>query len=70
MPEGPQAQRRPADVIGNAVRSFTELCRRGIAAIVRRGRTDNPWMRYAGVIEGEPEDSVRIDEIVYGRESP
>jgi len=27
-------------------------------------------MRYAGVIEGEPEDSVRIDEIVYGRESP
>ncbi len=50
--------------------SLAELCRRGVAEMVAREDTGQPWMRYTGIIEGEPEDSGRVDDVVYGREAP
>jgi cytidylate kinase len=50
--------------------SFSELCRQGIAEIVARESSNMPWMRYAGIVEGEIDDSASVDEVVYGREQP
>jgi hypothetical protein len=50
--------------------SFAELCRRGIVEVLARERSDMPWMRHMGAFEGSPGDSERVDEIVYGRETP
>lgn len=51
--------------------SFAELCRRGLETVmVPREPSDKPWMRFAGILDGSPEDSESVDEVVYGRESP
>jgi hypothetical protein len=50
--------------------SLAELCRRGLEEAVARQPSDKPWMAYAGVIEGRPEDSSTVDEVVYGRAEP
>ena len=50
--------------------SLAELVRRGLEEVVAREPTDRPWMSYAGVFDGEAEDSATVDSIVYGRESP
>ena len=50
--------------------SLAELCRRGVAEIVGREPSEMPWMRYAGIVEGDINDSISVDEIVYGRERP
>ena len=46
-----------------------------VAEFIRRAMRDKlprdsakPWMRYAGIVtSGDPESSLSIDEIVYGR---
>lgn len=50
--------------------SVAELCRRGLEETIARQPTSKPWMAYAGIVEGRPEDSSTVDEIVYGRAGP
>ena len=50
--------------------SVAELCRRGLQETLARQPTSKPWMAYAGIVEGSPEDSSTVDEVVYGRSEP
>jgi len=50
--------------------SLAELFRRGLAEEIARSRTEQPWMAMAGSLDGEVDDSVSVDEGVYGREGP
>jgi hypothetical protein len=50
--------------------SLAELCRRSLEQAVARQPSDKPWMRYAGIVEGNPEDSSTVDQVVYGRDRP
>jgi hypothetical protein len=53
--------------------SFAELCRRALALVLKREseKEDMPWMRFAGSIDtGDPDSSISVDEVVYGRERP
>lgn len=50
--------------------SLAELCRRSLVALIAREPSQRPWMSYAGSLEGTPDDSSSIDEVVYQRESP
>ena len=50
--------------------SVAELCRRGLQETIARQPTSKPWMAYAGIVEGRPEDSSTVDEVVYGRFEP
>ena len=50
--------------------SLAELCRRSLRETVSKEPVDKPWMAYAGVLDGEPEDSGTVDEVVYSRTSP
>ena len=45
--------------------SLAELVRRSLRAMLPAEK-DQPWMRYAGMLEsGDPQSSQRIDELVY-----
>jgi hypothetical protein len=50
--------------------SLAELCRRALEAVVARQPSQKPWMKFAGCIDGRPEDSQSVDEVVYGRDRP
>jgi hypothetical protein len=50
--------------------SVAELCRRGLEETIARQPTSKPWMAYAGILEGRPEDSSTVDEVVYRRCEP
>jgi len=50
--------------------SLAELCRRSVAEVVGRNDDGQPWMKYIGVIEGNPNDSSTVDAVVYGRDAP
>ena len=50
--------------------SLAELCRRSLEETIAKEPSDKPWMAYAGIVEGSPDDSVSIDDVVYGREAP
>jgi hypothetical protein len=50
--------------------SLAELCRRSLENAVAREPGDKPWMKYAGVFEGEADDSGSVDDVVYGRDRP
>ena len=50
--------------------SLAELCRRCVQAAIAADKEEKPWMKYAGIVEGEPEDSSTVDEVVYGRDRP
>ena len=50
--------------------SVAELCRRGLQETLSRQPTSKPWMVYAGIVEGSPQDSGTVDEVVYGRSEP
>ena len=50
--------------------SLAELCRRGLEEVVAREPSDKPWMAYAGIIDGDEEDSSTVDDVVYGRQAP
>lgn len=50
--------------------SLAELCRRGLEEIIAREPATKPWMAYAGILEGNLEDSTTVDAVVYDREKP
>lgn len=50
--------------------SFAELCRRSVVEAIAKEPLNLPWMQYAGIIDGAPDESVCVDQIVYGRRSP
>jgi hypothetical protein len=50
--------------------SLADLCRRALAEAVAREPDDRPWMTFAGILQGEPDDSESVDAVVRGRESP
>jgi len=50
--------------------SLAELCRRGLEAVLADERPDKPWMEFAGAVDGDPDDSASIDDVVYGRNGP
>lgn len=50
--------------------SLAELCRRSLRETVSRELGDQPWMAYAGILDGEPDESGTVDEVVYGRSVP
>ncbi|HUG90288.1 MAG TPA: CopG family transcriptional regulator [Planctomycetaceae bacterium] len=50
--------------------SLAELCRRSLAEAIAREPSDKPWMRFIGLLDGQPGDSTSVDSVVYGREAP
>ena len=50
--------------------SLAELCRRSLEEIIAREPATKPWMVYAGILDGNPEDSTTVDSVVYDREKP
>lgn len=50
--------------------SLAELCRRSLRETVSQEPVDRPWMAYAGIIDGQPDDSGTVDDVVYGRDEP
>ena len=50
--------------------SLAELCRRSLQAAVSREPSSKPWMAFAGDLDGHPDDSTTVDEVVYGRDNP
>lgn len=50
--------------------SVAELCRRSLQQAVAREIDKKPWTVYAGIVNGRPDDSSRVDEVVYDRETP
>jgi hypothetical protein len=50
--------------------SLAELCRRSVAEVVARDDIQHPWMKYTGAVDGDPDDSSSVDEVVYGRDAP
>jgi len=62
--------RRAKEVARRRGISLAELCRRALAEAVAREPDDRPWMAFAGILQGEPDDSESVDAVVYGRETP
>ena len=50
--------------------SFSELCRLTLVRALHPAEPKQPWMRFSGMIEGDPDASSSVDEVVYGRERP
>ena len=50
--------------------SLAELCRRSLRETVSSEPVDKPWLAHAGTLDGEPDDSKTVDEVVYRRSAP
>lgn len=50
--------------------SLAELCRRSLEETLAREPVTKPWMVYAGILDGSPDDSTTVDLVVYDREKP
>jgi len=52
--------------------SLAEPYRRSVGETLVRedAGTEPPRMRYAGIVEGAPQDRTTVHEVVYGREAP
>ena len=50
--------------------SLAELCRRCLQTAIAAEPGEKPWMKYAGIVDGGPDDSTTVDEVVYGRDRP
>ena len=50
--------------------SLAELCRRGLEQAVASEPSEQPWMSFAGSLQGEPGDSASIDTALYNRDRP
>ena len=48
--------------------SLAELCRRSLRETVSREPVDRPWMAYAGILDGEPDDSESVDAVATAKE--
>ena len=46
--------------------SLAELCRRSLEETLAREPSDKPWVAYAGIFDGNEEDSTTVDKVVYG----
>ena len=44
------------------------FCRRCLEEALAREPTDQPWMAYAGIVDGNESDSETVDDVVYGRQ--
>jgi len=62
--------RKAKDVARRKGISLAELCRRSLGETIAREPADKPWMAYAGILEGNPDDSASVDAVVYDREKP
>ncbi|MBI1875789.1 MAG: CopG family transcriptional regulator [Acidobacteria bacterium] len=62
--------RKAKDVARRKGISLAELCRRSLEETIAREPGDKPWMAYAGILEGNPNDSASVDAVVYDREKP
>ena len=67
---GPELYERAKALARQQGISFAELCRRSLGEVVARVPSDKPWMSYMGVLDGRPDDSCTVDQVVYGRELP
>lgn len=47
--------------------SLAEFCRQSVAEQLSKYRKAGPIARFAGIYDGDPNDSVSVDEIVYGK---
>ena len=43
--------------------SLAELCRRSLEIAVAVQPTGKPWMKFAGIVEGRPNDSSTVDKV-------
>ena len=50
--------------------SLAELLRRSLREKLDREPKGTPWMDFAGIIDGRPDDSESVNEVVYQRKSP
>jgi hypothetical protein len=50
--------------------SLAELCRQSLTAVLAANASDQPWMKYAGAVDGNADDSATVDDVVYGRDAP
>ncbi|HZF12423.1 MAG TPA: CopG family transcriptional regulator [Thermoanaerobaculia bacterium] len=50
--------------------SFSELCQHTLVLALHPPKPERPWMRFSGLIEGDPDASSSVDEVVYDRERP
>jgi hypothetical protein len=50
--------------------SLAELCRRSLESAIAVEAREKPWMKYAGIVDGEPDDSATVDVVVYDRDQP
>lgn len=52
--------------------SLAEFLRRAVAAsLAEQQASTRPWLRWAGAVaSGDPEASVTVDDVVYGRGRP
>ncbi len=48
--------------------SLAELCRRSLYHSLSQAPNDHPWMTFVGTLEGHPDDSRSVDEVLYGRD--
>ena len=65
-----ETYRRAKEVARRKRISLAELCRRSLQEAVAREPSQKPWMAFAGILEGNKEDSTTVDSVVYGRERP
>ena len=47
--------------------SLAELCRISLRETASSEPMDKPWMAFTGILDGEPDDSKTVDEVVYRR---
>jgi len=50
--------------------SLAELCRQSLETTLAAETPNKPWMKFAGMVDGQPEDSGTVDDVVYGRDRP
>lgn len=48
--------------------SVAEYVRRAIRQTLSANRDPKPWMKYAGMVSGDPNSSQTIDDVVYGEQ--
>lgn len=50
--------------------SLAEFCRRSLRATVSQEAVDRPWMAFAGILDGERDDSESVADVVYRHDMP
>jgi hypothetical protein len=50
--------------------SLAEFCRQSVTEQLAKYRKAGPIARFAGIYDGDPDDSASVDEVVYGKRYP